>query len=56
MHRLTVEYWTDEDGVTTMKYGLLLVLVCIGSFAAFSDLGSGVNNLWDQCVKAVLGR
>ncbi len=49
-------YWSDEDGVTTMEYALLLVLICIGSLAAFSNLGSGVNDIWDKSVKAVLGR
>ena len=49
-------YWSDEDGVTTMEYALLLVLICLGSLAAFSNLGSGVNDIWHNSVKAVLGR
>ena len=56
MGRMMQAYWRDEDGVTTMEYALLLVLICLGSLAAFSNLGSGVNNLWEQSVKAVLGR
>jgi Flp pilus assembly pilin Flp len=49
-------FWNDEDGVTTMEYALLLVLICIGSLAAFSNLGSGVNDIWEKSVKAVLGK
>ena len=56
MQELVREYWAVEDGVTTIEYALLLVLICLGSLAAFSNLGSGVNNLWDESVKAVLGR
>lgn len=56
MSRMMAVYWTDEEGVTTMEYALLLVLICIGSLAAFSNLGSGVNDIWDKSVKAVLGR
>ena len=56
MSRIMAAYWTDEEGVTTMEYALLLVLICIGSLVAFSNLGSGVNDIWDKSVKAVLGR
>lgn len=56
MSRLMEAYWADEAGVTTMEYALLLVLICLGSLAAFSSLGSGVNDIWDKSVKAVLGR
>lgn len=56
MRAILRAYWSDEDGVTTMEYALLLVLICIGSLAAFSNLGSGVNDIWDKSVKAVLGR
>ena len=56
MSKMLAVYWTDEEGVTTMEYALLLVLICIGSLVAFSNLGSGVNDIWDKSVKAVLGR
>jgi Flp pilus assembly pilin Flp len=56
MRRLIADYLADERGVTTMEYALLLVVICIGTLAAFTNLGNGVNNIWDRSVKAVLGK
>ena len=34
--------WTDEDGLTTVEYALLLALVAIAAITAWSTLGTRV--------------
>jgi Flp pilus assembly pilin Flp len=34
--------WKDEDGMTTVEYALLLVLIAIAAISAWSTLGTRV--------------
>jgi pilus assembly protein Flp/PilA len=36
--------WTDEDGLTTVEYALVLVLVVIVAVTAWTTLGTNVKN------------
>jgi pilus assembly protein Flp/PilA len=36
--------WTDEEGLTTVEYALLLALVAIAAITAWSTLGSRVSS------------
>ena len=36
--------WQDEEGLTTVEYALLLVLIVIVAIAAWRILGRKVNN------------
>ncbi|MEI6500534.1 MAG: Flp family type IVb pilin [Armatimonadota bacterium] len=35
--------WSDEEGLTTVEYALLLALVAIAAIAAWSTLGGRVS-------------
>jgi Flp pilus assembly pilin Flp len=35
--------WSDEDGLTTVEYALLLVLIVVVAVTAWTTLGSNVN-------------
>ena len=43
MIRTLKRLWTDEDGLTTVEYALLLVLVVAAAVTAWSQLGSQVT-------------
>ncbi len=36
--------WKDEEGLTTVEYALLLVLVVIVAITAWTTLGTGVKD------------
>ncbi len=36
--------WTDEEGLTTVEYALLLALVVVAGITAWSTLGDTVEN------------
>ncbi len=36
--------WTDEDGLTTVEYALLLALIAIAAITAWTTLGKQVKN------------
>lgn len=38
------ELWTDEGGLTTVEYALLLALVVVAAVAAWQGLGNTVEN------------
>ena len=44
MKSLLKSFWTDEDGLTTVEYALLLALVAIAAIVAWTTLGKKVNN------------
>ena len=35
--------WSDEEGLTTVEYALLLVLICAAAVTAWTQLGSQVS-------------
>lgn len=37
------DLWTDEDGLATVEYALMLMLLVVCSAAAWASLGSGVR-------------
>ena len=43
MLRRIKELWTDEAGLTTVEYALLLVLIVAAAVTAWTQLGSAVN-------------
>jgi len=36
-------FWTDEDGLTTVEYALLLALVVVAGIGAWTGLGGAVK-------------
>ena len=44
MRSVLSKLWKDEDGLTTVEYALLLVLIVIVAIAAWKLLGRKVNN------------
>jgi len=36
--------WTDEDGLTTVEYALLLALLVVGAISVWSALGVKIQN------------
>lgn len=36
--------WTDEDGLATVEYALVLMLIVVGSVAAWASLGTGTGD------------
>jgi Flp pilus assembly pilin Flp len=36
--------WNDEDGLTTVEYALLLVLIVVVAVTAWTTLGTNVKN------------
>ena len=40
--------WQDEEGLTTVEYALLLVLIVIVGITAWSSLGSSVSSKVDE--------
>jgi pilus assembly protein Flp/PilA len=50
-------WWGDEEGVTSIEYGLvaaLIVIVCIGAFTAYADALAALYVLWTDAVIAAL--
>ncbi|MEI6504027.1 MAG: Flp family type IVb pilin [Armatimonadota bacterium] len=37
------DLWTDEDGLATVEYALVLMLIVVCSAAAWASLGSGTK-------------
>jgi pilus assembly protein Flp/PilA len=44
MRKLLRAMWKDEDGLTSVEYALLLVLVVIVAITAWTTLGGNVNS------------
>ncbi len=42
------DLWSDESGITTVEYALVLALVTIASVSAWSALGSKVRSTLTQ--------
>ena len=43
MLRILKQFWTDEAGLTTVEYALLLVLIVAAAVTAWTQLGSQVS-------------
>ncbi len=41
-------FWTDEEGLTTVEYALLLALIVVVAITAWTALGTGVNSTVDD--------
>ena len=37
-------YWTDEEGLTTVEYALLLALIVVVAITAWTAIGTKVNS------------
>ncbi len=42
------EFWSDEEGLTTVEYALLLALIVVVAITAWTALGAGVNSTVDD--------
>ena len=47
--------WTDEDGLTTVEYALLLVLIVIVGITAWQSLGGSVSDKVDEVNNTITG-
>ena len=37
-------YWQDEEGLSTVEYAILLMMIVLGAIGAWTSLDSSVNN------------
>ncbi len=47
--------WKDEEGLTTVEYALLLVLIVIVGITAWSTLGGSVSDKVDEVNTTISG-
>lgn len=47
-------FLNDESGATAIEYGLIAVLTSIAGIAAFSDVGTAVQNIFENSNQALL--
>ena len=47
--------WADEDGLSTVEYALLLVLVAIAGIVAWGQLGTAVGSKVTEVKNTVAG-
>ncbi len=47
--------WNDEDGLTTVEYALLLVLIVIVGITAWQSLGGSVSSKVDEVNNTISG-
>jgi Flp pilus assembly pilin Flp len=50
-------WWRDENGASSIEYGLvaaLIVIVCIGAFTAYADALQTIYEKWADAVLAAL--
>ena len=40
-------YWQNEEGLTTVEYAILLVMIVLGAIGAWTSLDTSVNNAVD---------
>jgi pilus assembly protein Flp/PilA len=50
MKSLLVRLWREEEGQDLVEYGLLVVLVALGSIAAMTNLASGISDAFSNAV------
>ena len=46
-------FWSDEEGLTTVEYALLLALVVVAGIAAWQGLGSTVQNTVNESATTI---
>lgn len=54
IRRMCLALWRDEEGVTSIEYGLLSALIVVASIAAFKNTGMSLGLLYAQWTSAVL--
>ncbi len=47
--------WKDEEGLTTVEYALLLVLIVVVAVTAWQTLGTGVKTKVESVAETVTG-
>lgn len=55
MREILARLWKDEEGLTSVEYALLLVLVVIVAITAWQTLGSNVNTKVDNVADTIAG-
>ena len=40
-------YWQDEEGLTTVEYAILLVMLVLGAIGAWTSLDTSMSNAVD---------
>ncbi len=53
--RLLADLWSDEAGITTVEYALLLALITIASIGAWSNLGGTKMKMTADAVAKYVG-
>jgi pilus assembly protein Flp/PilA len=48
MSKFLKSYWTNQNGATSIEYGLIATLVCSAVIAAMTGLGSNLQNTWNK--------
>jgi len=49
------QLWKDEEGLTTVEYALLLVLIVVVAVTAWQTLGTGVKDKVNTVANTVAG-
>ena len=55
MRKVLAELWREEDGLTSVEYALLLVLIVVVAITAWSTLGTNVTSKVDTVADTVGG-
>jgi len=50
MLRLLARLWTDQAGLVTVEYALLLSLIVVGAMSAWASLGATVRHIIEAAV------
>ena len=48
-------FWNDEEGMTTVEYALLLVLIVVVAVTAWTTLGTNVKSKVETAGNAIAG-
>jgi pilus assembly protein Flp/PilA len=54
IRRMCVALWRDDDGVTSIEYGLLSALIVVASIVAFKATGTSLGVMYAAWSAAVL--
>lgn len=54
IRRMFVALWREENGVTSIEYGLLAALICIACLVGFRTLGTSLDALYAKWTSAVI--
>jgi len=53
MRSAVAGFWTDEAGVTSVEYGLIMGLIAIFLILAMSSTGDSLTALWQRISECV---